>query len=363
MNGYAALVLEDGTIIHGDSIGCDGDRVGEVIFNTAMCGYQEIITDPSYCRQIITFSYPHIGNTGVNKEDEESNQIWASGIVIGNRIQHHPHHRSHESLIAYLHRHQTVAVAGVDTRRLIHLLRKKGAQRACITAAPTPIDVTSALEKARAFPGLGGMDLAQEVGHQYDWPTNDRARYSVVAYNFGIKRNILRLMAQHDCSIAVVPATTPAEEVLAMQPDGIFLSNGPGDPLPCDYAIAAIHTFLQHKIPLFGICLGHQLLAVAVGAQVEKMKLGHHGANHPVRRLKDNVVAISSQNHGFVVSDEHLPARIEVTHRSLFDDTIQGIRVRDCPAFGFQGHPEASPGPHDMHGLFADFLSLMKHSA
>jgi carbamoyl-phosphate synthase small subunit len=368
----AILVLEDGSVFRGVAIGAEGHTVGEVVFNTAMTGYQEILTDPSYRRQIITLTYPHIGNTGTTPEDEESSQVHAAGLVIRDLPLMASNWRNQQSLDAYLREHGVVAIADIDTRRLTRILREKGAQAGCIMAGTT--DEAVALDMARAFPGLQGMDLAKEVSTQqiYPWangtwsleaglpePSEDLP-YHVVAYDFGVKRNILRLLVDRGCRLTVVPAKTPASEVLAMKPDGVFLSNGPGDPEPCDYAIAAIREILEKQVPVFGICLGHQLLALASGAGTEKMKFGHHGANHPVQDLDSGMVMITSQNHGFAVDETSLPPQLKATHRSLFDGSLQGIERTDCPAFGFQGHPEASPGPHDVAPLFDHFMALIQ---
>jgi carbamoyl-phosphate synthase small subunit len=367
------LALEDGSIFQGESIGCDGLTVGEVVFNTAITGYQEILTDPSYCRQIVTLTYPHIGNTGTNSEDEESSQVWASGLVIRNLPLLASSWRSQENLEDYLARNKVVAIADIDTRSLTRVLREKGAQAGCIMAGD--IDEQKAIEQARAFPGLSGMDLAKVVTTRetYQWSegswqlgqgfpksSRDSKRFKVVAYDYGVKRNILRMLVDRGCDVTVVPAQTPVSEVLAMNPDGVFLSNGPGDPEPCDYALSAIATLLEKQIPLFGICLGHQLLGLASGARTIKMKFGHHGANHPVKDLKSNEVMITSQNHGFAVDEKTLPSTVVATHRSLFDGSLQGIRHKDKPAFSFQGHPEASPGPHDVAPLFDQFIDLMQ---
>jgi len=369
----AILALEDGTIFQGESIGCDGLTVGEVVFNTAMTGYQEILTDPSYCRQIVTLTYPHIGNTGTNSEDEESSQVWAGGLVIRDLPRLASNWRNQESLDDYLIRNKVVAIANIDTRQLTRVLREKGAQAGCIMAGD--IDEQKAIEQAKAFPGLSGMDLAKvvttqktyqwnhgswQLGEGFDQPTADTKKYKVVAYDFGVKRNILRLLVDRGCDVTVVPAQTPASDVLSMNPDGIFLSNGPGDPEPCDYALSAISTLLDKKIPIFGICLGHQLLGIASGAKTTKMKFGHHGANHPVKDLGTNAVMITSQNHGFAVDEDTLPETVMATHRSLFDGSLQGIQHKDKPAFSFQGHPEASPGPHDVAPLFDQFIKLMQ---
>ncbi len=370
----ALLALEDGSVFEGVSIGAVGVTVGEVVFNTAMTGYQEILTDPSYARQIVTLTYPHIGNTGVTSEDEESPSIQAAGLVIRDLPLAASNFRSEGSLDEYLKDQNIVGIADIDTRRLTRILREKGAQNGCLIAGPEP-DREDAIERARAFPGLKGMDLAREVSTKtaYAWEDgvwelgvgycrvdSADASYHVVAYDFGVKRNILRMLVALGCRVTVVPAQTPAEDVLAMQPDGIFLSNGPGDPEPCDYAIAAITAFLETDIPVFGICLGHQLLALASGARTMKMKFGHHGANHPVKNLEDKTVLITSQNHGFAVDETSLPDNLRVTHISLFDQSLQGIHRTDRPAFSFQGHPEASPGPHDAAPLFTHFIDLMK---
>ncbi|WP_455365434.1 glutamine-hydrolyzing carbamoyl-phosphate synthase small subunit [Kaarinaea lacus] len=372
MRKPAILALEDGSIFQGESIGTDGLTVGEVVFNTAMTGYQEILTDPSYCRQIVTLTYPHIGNTGTNSEDEESSQVWASGLVIRNLPLLASNWRKQETLENYLVRHKVVAIADIDTRQLTRVLREKGAQAGCIMAGE--IDEQKAIEQARAFPGLSGMDLAKVVSTQetYAWTEGswqlgegfqqpgDNKRYKVVAYDFGVKRNILRMLVDRGCDVTVVPAQTPVNDVLAMNPDGVFLSNGPGDPEPCEYALSAISTLLEKQVPLFGICLGHQLLGLASGAKTMKMKFGHHGANHPVKDVHSNEVMITSQNHGFAVDEASLPANVAATHRSLFDGSLQGIRHNDKPAFSFQGHPEASPGPHDVSPLFDQFIDLMQ---
>jgi carbamoyl-phosphate synthase small subunit len=367
----AVLALADGTVYSGRSVGASGQAVGEVVFNTAMTGYQEILTDPSYCRQIVTLTYPHIGNVGVNPHDEEAGGVQVEGLVVRDVPRRVSSWRARESLPEYLRRHRTVAIADIDTRALTARLRTSGAQNGCILAGPGA-EANAALAAARAFPGLAGMDLAQVVSTpaRYDWAEgawhpDDRfavpppARYRVIAYDFGIKRNILRCLAQAGCAVTVVPARTPAAEVLAERPDGVFLANGPGDPEPCAYAIAATQEFLAARVPLFGICLGYQLLGLAAGARTVKMKFGHHGANHPVLELATGRVLITSQNHGFAVDEGSLPESLEATHRSLFDGSLQGIRHREAPAFGFQGHPEASPGPHDVRHLFADFARLM----
>ncbi|MDE1942578.1 MAG: glutamine-hydrolyzing carbamoyl-phosphate synthase small subunit [Betaproteobacteria bacterium] len=370
----AVLVLADGSVFRGQSIGAPGRSVGEVVFNTALTGYQEILTDPSYCRQIVTLTYPHIGNVGTNPEDAESTSVAAAGLVIRDLPRQLSNWRSRQSLPDYLAERGVVAIAGIDTRRLTRLLREKGAQSGCLMAGE--VDEGAALEAARGFPGLAGMDLARVVScsSPYEWTEGawqlgqgfvapSQPRFRVVAYDYGVKHNILRLLAERGCHVTVVPATTSAEQALAYRPDGIFLSNGPGDPEPCDYAIAAIRTFLERGIPVFGICLGHQLLALASGGRTVKMKFGHHGANHPVQDLDSGHVMITSQNHGFAVDAESLPANLRVTHRSLFDGSLQGIARTDCPAFSFQGHPEASPGPHDAGGLFDQFIRLMQAKA
>ena len=367
----AVLALADGTIFRGTAIGADGSSVGEVVFNTALTGYQEILTDPSYARQIVTLTYPHIVNTGVNREDEESDQIWAAGLVIRDLPLLASNFRSEQNLDDYLKEKNILGIADIDTRKLTRILRESGAQSGCIMAGD--IDDQAALAAARAFAGLKGMDLAKEVtaSESYAWTEHSwklgighRAakggKFKVVAYDFGVKRNILRMLVDRDCELTVVPAQTPASEVLAMNPDGIFLSNGPGDPEPCDYAIEAITEILQTNIPVFGICLGHQLLALASGAKTAKMKFGHHGANHPVEDIDNNIVMITSQNHGFAVDEESLPDCLRATHRSLFDGSLQGIHRTDKPAFSFQGHPEASPGPHDAASLFDHFIELME---
>tara|TARA_B110000285_G_scaffold53591_1_gene61114 strand:- start:420 stop:1556 length:1137 start_codon:yes stop_codon:yes gene_type:complete len=367
----ALLALADGTIFRGTAIGADGTSVGEVVFNTALTGYQEIITDPSYARQIVTLTYPHIGNTGVNKEDEESDQIWAAGLVIRDLPLLTSNFRSEQNLDDYLKEKNILGIADIDTRKLTRILREHGAQSGCIMAGD--VDDATALAAARGFAGLKGMDLAKEVttASQYAWTEHSwelgeghkqstGGKFKVVAYDYGAKRNILRMLVDRDCDLTVVPAQTPASEVLAMKPDGIFLSNGPGDPEPCDYAIQAITEILQTDIPVFGICLGHQLLALASGAKTAKMKFGHHGANHPVKDIDNDVVMITSQNHGFAVEEEGMPSCLRATHRSLFDGSLQGIHRTDKPAFSFQGHPEASPGPHDAASLFDHFIELMK---
>ncbi|MFS7197625.1 glutamine-hydrolyzing carbamoyl-phosphate synthase small subunit [Rahnella inusitata] len=370
----ALLVLEDGTQFHGRAIGAEGSAVGEVVFNTSMTGYQEILTDPSYSRQIVTLTYPHIGNVGTNAADAESSAVHAQGLVIRDLPLIASNYRSEENLSDYLKRNNIVAIADIDTRKLTRLLREKGAQNGCIIAGDSP-DAELALQKAKAFPGLKGMDLAKEVttAESYSWQQGswtlegelpeakkeEELPFHVVAYDYGAKRNILRMLVDRGCRLTVVPAQTPAADVLKLNPDGIFLSNGPGDPEPCDYAIAAIKTFLETDIPVFGICLGHQLLALASGAKTLKMKLGHHGGNHPVKDIDNNVVMITAQNHGFAVDENNLPANLRVTHKSLFDHTVQGIHRTDKPAFSFQGHPEASPGPHDAAPLFDHFIELI----
>ena len=374
----AVLALEDGTVFRGQSIGADGLSSGEVVFNTSMTGYQEILTDPSYARQIVTLTYPHIGNTGANAEDNESDRVWASGLVIRNLPLLASNWRSEETLAEFLVRQNVVAIADIDTRELTRVLRDRGPLNGCLLAGAEleKQGVDAAVAAARDFPGLKGMDLAREVStdKSYHWESGEwqlesgygtpaTGSYKVVAYDFGVKRNILRMLTQRGCDITVVPAQTPAHEVLALKPDGVFLSNGPGDPEPCDYAITAIRQILETDIPLFGICLGHQLLALACEATTVKMRLGHHGANHPVQNLADSTVLISSQNHGFAVDENSLPDNLRATHRSLFDGTLQGIERTDRPAFGFQGHPEASPGPHDLAPLFDHFIELIKNQA
>jgi len=367
LKNQALLALADGSLFYGTSIGVVGESVGEVVFNTAITGYQEILTDPSYYRQIVTLTYPHIGNTGVNAEDEEANRVFAAGLVIRDLPLMHSNWRAEESLESYLKRHHVVAIADIDTRRLTRILREKGAQSGCLLAGEQ-IDEKFAIQSARNFSGLQGLDLAREVStkESYIWEYGEwrlekpQAKYQVIAYDFGVKRNILRMLTQRGCQVTVVPAQTPVEKVLEKQINGIFLSNGPGDPEPCDYAISSIQRLLKMDIPIFGICLGHQLLSLASGAKTLKMKFGHHGANHPVQDLKSKQVLITSQNHGFAVDEKSLPDSVQATHRSLFDGSLQGIEYKDKPAFGFQGHPEASPGPHDIAPLFDHFIDLMK---
>ncbi|MFQ3277746.1 MAG: carbamoyl-phosphate synthase small subunit [Colwellia sp.] len=384
----AILVLEDGTVFKGTAIGAQGSAVGEVVFNTSMTGYQEILTDPSYAEQIITLTYPHIGNTGINSEDKESNSIVAKGLVIRDLPLLASNFRNEQNLSDYLIDHNILGIADIDTRKLTRILREKGAQNGCILTLDETNDesllnqgTADALTKAKAFPGLKGMDLAKVVStkEQYEWTSGswtldlsngantgtgftqpEKFEFHVVAYDFGAKHNILRMLVDRGCKLTVVPAQTPANEVLAMNPDGIFLSNGPGDPEPCDYAISAIQSFLETEIPIFGICLGHQLLGLASGASTIKMKFGHHGANHPVKDFARDVVMITAQNHGFAVNEENLPSNLTVSHKSLFDDSLQGIHRTDKPAFSFQGHPEASPGPHDAAPLFDHFIDLIQ---
>ena len=367
----AILALADGTVFRGYAIGCQGTTSGEVVFNTAMTGYQEILTDPSYCRQIVTLTYPHIGNTGCNDEDFESRANFAAGLVIRDLPLRAENWRMQSTLPDYLKKHEVVAIAGIDTRKLTRILREKGAQAGCIMAVE--IDEAAAIAEARAFPGLAGMDLAKvvTVDSPYEWSEGEwtlkgyrsapvKKKFHVVAYDFGVKRNILRMLSARDCKVTVVPAQTSAADVLKYKPDGIFLSNGPGDPEPCDYAIAAIRELLAAGVPIYGICLGHQLLALASGAKTVKMKFGHHGANHPVKDLDTQQVLITSQNHGFAVDAETLPDNLRPTHVSLFDGSLQGLARTDVPAFSFQGHPEASPGPHDVAYLFDRFIKLMQ---
>lgn len=376
MANTALLVLEDGSIFKGTSIGADGTTVGEVVFNTSMTGYQEILTDPSYAEQIITLTYPHIGNTGTNTQDVESDVIRSKGLVIRDLPILASNFRNQQSLSDYLKANNIVAIADVDTRRLTRILRDKGAQNGCIVAgSEAQLEQSEALQTAKAFPGLKGMDLAKVVttskieewtGSTWDlvegYQKAPEQQFHVVAYDFGAKHNILRMLVERGCKVTLVPATTSAEEALALSPDGIFLSNGPGDPEPCEYAIAAIKVFLEKSIPTFGICLGHQLLGLACGAKTVKMKFGHHGANHPVKDLDRNVVMITSQNHGFAVDEDSLPDNLRITHVSLFDGSLQGIELKDKPAFSFQGHPEASPGPQDASALFDHFIHLMSNS-
>ncbi|MEQ9209255.1 MAG: glutamine-hydrolyzing carbamoyl-phosphate synthase small subunit [Pseudomonadales bacterium] len=371
----AILALSDGTLFEGYSIGAEGHSVGEVVFNTAITGYQEILTDPSYAKQIVTLTYPHIGNVGTNTEDEESGQIWSAGLVIRDLPLLASNFRSEQALDEYLKEKNVLGIAGIDTRKLTRILREKGAQNGCLMAGE--INADQAIELARAFPGLKGMDLAREVSiseHQ-TWTQGvwqlgeghpdraDREKYHVVAFDYGIKRNILRMLSERGCRVTLVPAQTPASEVLALNPNGVFLSNGPGDPEPCDYAIQAIREILETDIPVFGICLGHQLLGLASGARTLKMKFGHHGANHPVQDLESGAVMITSQNHGFAVDESSLPDNLRMTHKSLFDGSLQGVHRTDKPAFSFQGHPEASPGPQDADILFDHFIKLMAERA
>ncbi len=369
----AILVLEDGTVFEGESVGAPGLSVGEVVFNTAMTGYQEVLTDPSYARQMVTLTYPHIGNTGMTDQDNEASKVWSAGLIVRDVPRRPSNWRSQVSLQDWLIQRGVVAIAGIDTRKLTRILREKGAQNGALMAGD--IDVEKALEAARKFPGLKGMDLAKVVTTEktYTWTEGQLdldanafvsvpARFKVVAYDFGVKTNILRMLAERGCEVTVVPAQTPAAEVLALKPDGVFLSNGPGDPEPCDYAIDAIKTFIDVKIPTFGICLGHQLLGLASGAQTMKMGHGHHGANHPVQDLDSGRVMITSQNHGFAIDEATLPPTLRVTHRSLFDGTNQGVARTDVPAFSFQGHPEASPGPTDVGPLFDRFVVLMEQA-
>jgi carbamoyl-phosphate synthase small subunit len=366
----AILALEDGTVFEGISVGAPGLSVGEVVFNTAMTGYQEILTDPSYARQLVTLTYPHVGNTGCTAQDDEAARAWAAGLIVRDVPRRPSNWRSQVPLPEWLAQRGIVAIADIDTRKLTRLLRDHGAQNGALMAGT--IDVDKAIEAARKFPGLKGMDLAKEVSTRAAYPWRDgqldldrgefvqaAAKHRVVAYDFGVKHNILRMLAERGCDVTVVPAQTPAADVLALEPDGIFLSNGPGDPEPCDYAIAAIREFIANKIPTYGICLGHQLLGLAIGAKTLKMKFGHHGANHPVIDLGSGRVMITSQNHGFAVDETTLPGNARVTHRSLFDGSNQGIELTDAPAFSFQGHPEASPGPHDVAPLFDRFMAAM----
>ncbi len=380
MRQPALLALEDGTLFWGESIGNEGQTVGEVVFNTALTGYQEILTDPSYARQIVTLTYPHIGNTGTNDEDEESSHIVASGLVIRDLPLLASSWRNQRPLDQYLRDNNVVGIADIDTRKLTRILREKGAQSGCIVAGEN-IDAEAAVAAAKGFGGLKGMDLAKEVttGQPYEWaqgswtlegglpghpdgPIEEALPHHVVAFDYGVKRNILRMLVDRGCRLTVVPAKTPFDEVMKLKPDGVFLSNGPGDPEPCDYAIDAIKQLTGTGLPMFGICLGHQLLSLASGAQTLKMKFGHHGANHPVQDLDSGVVMITSQNHGFAVDETSLPDNLRATHRSLFDGSLQGVHRTDCPAFSFQGHPEASPGPHDVAPLFDHFIELIEDS-
>ena len=374
----AVLALADGTVFHGVSVGAAGHAVGEVVFNTAITGYQEILTDPSYSRQIVTLTYPHIGNTGVNVEDVEASRIHAAGLVIRDLPVRSSNFRQSATLSEYLEREGTVAIADIDTRRLTRTLRTHGARNGCIAtfAAGSHVseaDVADAVRRAKSAPSMAGLDLARVVTTSEPYESTETewqlgrgygsmvgSRYHVVAYDFGVKRNILRMLAARGCRVTVMPAATPASDVLSMRPDGIFLSNGPGDPQPCDYAIAATRTLVEHGLPVFGICLGHQILALASGAKTFKMKFGHHGANHPVKDLDTGRVSITSQNHGFAVDEKSLPGNLRATHRSLFDGTLQGLARTDRPAFCFQGHPEASPGPHDIGYLFDRFVAAME---
>ena len=380
MQTYALLILQDGSQFIGKSIGADGQTVGEVVFNTSMTGYQEILTDPSYCEQIVTLTYPHIGNVGTNSTDDESTQVYAKGLIIRDLPLIASNYRSEMDLSSYLKKHNVIAIADIDTRRLTRILREKGAQHGVIITAndkQTLLDkAENAKQQAVEYKGLSGLDLAQDVtcSKSYTWTSSiwtiqqehptpkaeSELPYHVVAYDFGVKQNILRMLVARGCKLTVVPAKTPANEVLALNPDGIFLSNGPGDPAPCTYAIEAIKQFLTTDIPVFGICLGHQLLALACGAKTIKMKFGHHGGNHPVKDLENNRVMITAQNHGFAVDENTLPAHLRATHKSLFDGSLQGIHHNQKPAFSFQGHPEASPGPHDAAPLFDLFIELIK---
>jgi len=372
----AILALEDGTVFEGISVGAAGLSVGEVVFNTAMTGYQEILTDPSYARQLVTLTYPHIGNTGCTDQDDEAGQAWAAGLIVRDVPRRPSNWRSQVALPEWLQARGIVAISGIDTRRLTRILRDRGVQNGALMAGAAlggQLDADKAIETARKFPGLKGMDLAKVVSTREGYAWNEgrldldrgefvraEPKFKVVAYDFGSKRNILRMLAERGCDVRVVPAQTPASEALAMKPDGIFLSNGPGDPEPCDYAIAAIREFVAKKVPTYGICLGHQLLGLAVGARTMKMAHGHHGANHPVIEIDSGRVMITSQNHGFCIDEASLPANARVTHRSLFDGTNQGIELTDAPAFSFQGHPEAAPGPHDVAPLFDKFIALME---
>ena len=369
-NLKAILALEDGTIFEGKSIGASGKTNGEIVFNTSMTGYQEILTDPSYAKQIVTLTYPHIGNTGINQEDVESDAVWCSGLVIRSNSFLQSSWRSENSLTDYLKTNNILGISDIDTRKLTRLIRTKGAQAASILVSED-INKDEAIEEARKFKGLSGMDLAQEVTtpESYTWdkgvwrqPIQD-SQFKVVALDFGIKQNILRILASRGFDLKIVPAKTTADEILKLKPNGVFLSNGPGDPEPCDYAIQTIKELALKEIPLFGICLGHQLLALSFGAKTSKMKFGHHGANHPVQDLKTMKVAVTSQNHGFTVEEDSLPSELKITHKSLFDGTVQGIEHKTLPAFSFQGHPEASPGPHDLKNLFQKFEDNMKNNA
>ena len=378
MTQPAILVLEDGTVFEGESVGASGLSAGEVVFNTAMTGYQEVLTDPSYARQLVTLTYPHIGNTGCTDQDDEARQVWSAGLIVRDVPRRPSNWRNQQALPEWLAQRNVVAIAGIDTRKLTRILRDRGSQNGALMAGE--IDIEKALEAARKFPGLKGMDLAKVVSttQSYPWkdgqldldtgiPGSASAKFKVVAYDFGVKLNILRMLAERGCDVTVVPAQTSAADVLALKPDGVFLSNGPGDPEPCDYAIAAIREFVAKKVPTFGICLGHQLLALAAGAKTLKMGHGHHGANHPVQDLSEHGesrgrVMITSQNHGFAVDEATLPANVRVTHRSLFDGTNQGIELTDAPAFSFQGHPEASPGPRDVSPLFDRFIVSMQRA-
>ena len=375
MAGSALLALEDGSVFKGSGLGFEGCSSGEVVFNTSMSGYQEILTDPSYAQQIVTLTYPHIGNTGINAEDNESEKVWATGLVIRNLPLMASNWRHEQTLDEFLKAQKVVAIAGIDTRRLTRVLRDKGPLNGSLFSGEALLaaDESQVVASAKSFPGLQGMDLAKEVSNQtgYIWREGvwdiqkgyllpPKTRFHVVAYDFGVKRNILRMLVARGCRVTVVPAATTSDKVLGMKPDGVFLSNGPGDPEPCDYAIQAIADLLEENVPLFGICLGYQLLALACGARTIKMRLGHHGANHPVENLKDGSVLITSQNHGFAVEESSLPSNLEATHKSLFDGSLQGIERLDKPAFGFQGHPEASPGPHDVSPLFDKFITLLE---
>ncbi|NKB76311.1 MAG: glutamine-hydrolyzing carbamoyl-phosphate synthase small subunit [Gammaproteobacteria bacterium] len=371
LNRSALLVLEDGTVFHGKSIGADGTTTGEIVFNTSMTGYQEILTDPSYAKQMVTLTYPHIGNVGINREDEESGNIFCSGLIVKHVPRRYSNWRSEHDLPTYLKNNNVIAISDIDTRKLTRHIRLHGALRSCLVAGEL-CEVEKAIEMAKDFPGLGGMDLAKEVSTPtaYKWAegvwdlkqghkVTSTSRFNVVACDFGVKRNILRLLSDRGCAVTVLPATASYEEIMSHRPDGVFLSNGPGDPEPCDYAVSAISKLLDHNVPIFGICLGHQLLSLASGASTQKMKFGHHGANHPVQDLETGQVLITSQNHGFTVDESSIGDNLKITHRSLFDNTIQGLERIDKPAFSFQGHPEASPGPRDLLGLFDRFISVM----